>query len=498
MRLHRILIAFVSLALIVALSGCVAFVGGSPSAAQRDLIGDIEVSSTICASQTGEGDGTVDWPGCGDADVAGGNAKGKSGYDAVAGNYQLLTGYRIPDGSQSPDSFVTDEAPGNGSLTFVRNTHYSGELERLVPTPDGMHWVGYLSGPFTHTGSPDATAHRLRFSPEFTLPRPADGTPFVGPFEYTQVIGVRQISGAYPLDRPVVCGATTSEQADNGYCIDAPANPSTGRFVGTRDLGILPAGGEQPAVHAGGSVGVAFTAKYAGTAAAGANFSLEAGTAAPGASATPSQPSLAPPSNSTTQLSVNVAVPASTPPGLYDVTLTARLPNGQTRTGTRQIQVMPAPAGGASGAGGSAGTGGSTGGAGGTGGSTGTGGSAGSSGSGAAAPKATLRVPRGQTIRSLLSDGLRVRVALDKAGNVKSDLLAPSALAARSVKLASKTTAFAAAGAKTIRLKLGRKARRQTAAALRRASKVRLTLRGTAADSAGNRSTTALRVTLKR
>jgi hypothetical protein len=482
MRLNRIVLVIAALAAVAVMSGCVAFVQGSPSAEQRDVIGDVEISSAICASNTGA-DGSVDWPGCGDSDVVGGDADGNSGSDAESGNYQLLTGYRIPDGSAAPQSFMTDEQPVSEPLIFTRSTSYTSELERLLPTPDGQHWVGYLSGPFTHTDVPTADAHRLRFSPEFTLPRPADGSPFVGPFRYQQVIGARQISGALPPDRAVVCGNTPGAFADSGWCIDAPANPSTNYIESTRDLAILPAGSDQPAVQAGGSVGLAFTASYAGVANSAASFSLEAGTAAPGATAIPSQPALMPLTNSTTPLSVNVAVPGSTTPGVYDVTLTARLPNGQTRTGTRQIQVTAAPAGTGTGGGGATGTG--------TGdGSTG--------GPGAGAPKAVLRLPRGQTIRSLLRHGLRVRVALDRNGTVRSDLLAPRALAARSMKLASRRTSFAAPGTKTIRLKLTRKARTRTAAALRRASKVRLTLRATATDAAGNRTKTALRVTLKR
>jgi len=75
-------------------------------------------------------------------------------------------------------------------------------------------------------------------------------------------------------------------------------------------------------------------------------FDLLAGTTAPNTDATSSAPSFAPsPGNATVPVSVNVG--SNTPPGTYDVTLTARVGGVQQRTGTVKLIVVapeqPAP-----------------------------------------------------------------------------------------------------------------------------------------------------------
>jgi hypothetical protein len=63
-----------------------------------------------------------------------------------------------------------------------------------------------------------------------------------------------------------------------------------------------------------------------------------------------------PPTDGSTQARVAVGVPAGARPGTYDVTLTARLGNGQARSATAKLTVRQAPAG-PGGAAGGAGTG---------------------------------------------------------------------------------------------------------------------------------------------
>jgi hypothetical protein len=71
-------------------------------------------------------------------------------------------------------------------------------------------------------------------------------------------------------------------------------------------------------------------------------FELLGGSTGPNVEVTPSSASLAPPSGNTT-VPVSVSVGANTPPGTYDVTLTARVGGVQQRTGTVKLNVVAPP-----------------------------------------------------------------------------------------------------------------------------------------------------------
>ena len=114
-------------------------------------------------------------------------------------------------------------------------------------------------------------------------------------------------------------------------CVDSAAAVSTA----TRDLGVLGAGAT--ASGAGGTLAtVPFTLRYAGTATPTANFNLTATTTLPNASLAVTPDTAVPASDSDTQALVAVGIPAGARAGTYDVTLIARLANGQTRTRTGQ------------------------------------------------------------------------------------------------------------------------------------------------------------------
>jgi hypothetical protein len=426
------------LAAALLLGGCVSFVNGSPTATQLDTVGDVEITTVVCAAEGSAGGGKR-WEGC-DSDDVEGDAPTDPNFEAAAGNAQLLTGYRVPDGTVAPASFLGHPAAGGTSIAFARSPSYESQLEQLYPTPDGHYWAGYLSGPFTHTDSADPAAHRMTISARFGLPKAAGGAPFEGPFAYQQVVGARRISGSSPFDRPVTCGIVV----DATVCAYSPLEPDPPvyKMVATRDLGLVPGGGD-PAGSPGATVAVPFDARYAGPV-TDAAFALTASTTVPGGSATPALTSLTPAAN--TPVPVNVAVPASAPPGEYAVTLEARLPNGQVRSSTGSLRVV-----------------------------------AQADAADRTAPKARAMILGGQTVRSMLKRGLRVRVATSEAGAVTV------ALRHAGRRLARREARFDGAGAKTVTLKLARKARaRRSRLRLLGSKRLKLGLSLVAVDRAGN------------
>ena len=101
----------------------------------------------------------------------------------------------------------------------------------------------------------------------------------------------------------------------------------------------------------GSLVSLPFTLRYAGTATAAANFGLSATSTLPGANLAVTPGGLAPASNSDSQALVAVGIPAGAKAGTYDVTLTAKLANGQTRSRTGKLTVTGAGGGGTTGGG---------------------------------------------------------------------------------------------------------------------------------------------------
>jgi hypothetical protein len=122
----------------------------------------------------------------------------------------------------------------------------------------------------------------------------------------------------------------------------------------TRDLAVLP-GGEVPVVESGGHVAVPFDLRFAGSGGEGVRFQL----ASP--AGTVSRQTLEPAADSDNAVSVDIPVPAGTPAGVYEVSLTAtavgegdaiihkvragRLQAGgvETRRGTMTYRVVDPP-----------------------------------------------------------------------------------------------------------------------------------------------------------
>lgn len=462
MNRFRVLLVVAAVVVVAALSGCVVFVKGTTVATQENVIGGMRLSAQICGSPSPV---PPAHPGCDDADVEGGDAAGKN--NVPTGNepetYQLLAGYRVPVGSEGPAEFATS---GAGAVTLRRSDSYTSELQRLAPAPAGSHWVGYISDPFEYDGDANQTVegNRLTLAPVFSLPPGPDGGPYQGPFRYRIVVGGRRPNDAAEAAEPVACEPAL-DVANNGEttCVDAPPPDVVGTDLQapTRDLGFV-VGSEPAVLRLGSPVAVNFVARYAGEASPEATFALSASTNVPGGKATPAAASFTPATNSDTPLPVSVDVPPTTPAGTYEVTLTASLPNGLTRSGTRQFVYQPQP-------------------------------QPQPQPPKPKAPRVSLAVVKGQTVRSLLKRGLRVRVRIDQAGTVAARLLR------RKRTLGTKAVRFPAAGTRTITVKLSRKARKpRSHKALLKPRRLALTLRLTATNAAGEATTSRRSVKLKR
>jgi Ca2+-binding RTX toxin-like protein len=332
--IRKISLLTATLALSVALGGCVVI--KSQTATQVGLIGDMQVLTTACASDVFS-DNAGYSPA--DPDCQGAGHGGNSGIETGNGTYQLLLGYRIPDSATAPDSIATTSPSGSNTITFSADADYTAALQAGSPAPDGEKWVGFLSGAVNYT-----TAGEQRFSvaPRFGLRRGGDGAPFTSPFAYRAVVGSRVVDGSHSAARPVTCPdpVTTVDISDQSICIDDPDPTSlaTDLQQPTRDLGILDASAPQT-FRQGNVARVNFNARYSGSVAS-PSFQVSASTDLPGATANPSTPTIFPDPGAN-PIRVLFRVPITTEPGSYDVTLTAKAPDGETRTSTHEIVIEP-------------------------------------------------------------------------------------------------------------------------------------------------------------
>ena len=255
------------------------------SSSQLNTIGKVQLTTTFCTTATNGGSS------CGAASAEGGTTVVKIGYS-------------IPQAASAPASFST---VSGRSLTFTQDSSYTAS-QAGVTVPSGNKWVGYSSNSFNYNGA----AETGRVEPQFGLTQGADGSPFTGGFPYSVTV---QQSDSKGLSKPSTSTGTQS----------------------TRDLGITHANASAPA---GRTATVPFDLKYAGASGAGP-FTVAASTDLPSATATPSITTLTPAADSDNNMTVNVPVPDVATVGNYNVTLTASLSNGQTRTGTAVLTVTP-------------------------------------------------------------------------------------------------------------------------------------------------------------
>ncbi|MEA2448787.1 MAG: hypothetical protein QOG63_719, partial [Thermoleophilaceae bacterium] len=275
----------------------------SQASRQLDVIGDVEVSTTICATM----DSVDSAPGC----------------SPLSSDHRArsLVGYRIPAGSRAPDEL---ESTGDVRLSYVRDAGYGAYLDARYPS-DGAHWVGYVSEVHEWAAG---EAPRWTVAPRFSLP--AAGSPHEGPFEYASVAGYFVPGDGAGDSAPPVC--------------DEVACPDTAPILGsqpTNDLALV--SGPSPGIAQNDEGDVPVGLRFAGPERDDARFELSASSDLPGAAVAPRDGSFAPPagdagSTSASTERVHVDVPGDARPGLYTVTLTARS-GGQVRSGTTEFIV---------------------------------------------------------------------------------------------------------------------------------------------------------------
>ena len=305
-------------------SGCVVVAPGQFLSEQRQTIGDFHQIANLCASNSAAG-------GC--------SALGASGMPALSLTAQVLIGLQLPSAVTPPASFTST---GLEALPFAQSPTYAAELQRLAPAPAGARWVGYISAviDYADNGGPQT----LRVAITDTLGQGDDGSPFRGPLAFDVRIGARMVTAAFPGTRPVACGPslTTAFDEDPDPSMSAVAwvvcaDDQVMSIFPTRDLGILAGGAATGRPETLASL--PFTLRYAGEATPAANFNLTATSTLPGATLAVTPGGLAPATNSDSQALVAVGIPASARAGTYDVTLRAKLANGQTRTGVGRLTV---------------------------------------------------------------------------------------------------------------------------------------------------------------
>jgi hypothetical protein len=313
----------------IVLSGCVVI--QSESASQSNVIGNtITITTTLCASNASAA------PPCNSPGVSNQYAPTVANGSAPG---QIMVGYRIPAGVTAPATISTSvpSTDQNGSpitvpLTLTQSASYATGLNGILPPPAGTQWVGYISTVQNYTSSgPQSVA----IAPTFTLP-----AGFTGQFTWRTVVGYRS---PFFQNQDVSCpngfpGAQTPIPGQSSVCVDYPdqGTANTANAMQVADLSITPPA--TPTVAAGGTVALNFAALFSGGNPAGGTFSTAVATTIPGVTPAATPSTFAPTTNSQTNLGVTFAVPVTTAPGTYDVSLTATV-GGLSRATTGHVTV---------------------------------------------------------------------------------------------------------------------------------------------------------------
>ena len=316
----------------IVLSGCVVI--QSESAVQANVIGNsVTVTTVLCPSNASSP------PPC--------NSPGNQNQYAGAGaTGQLLVGYRIPAGVTAPPTIVSNvpSVDENGSpimvpITFTQSPSYSSGLASLLPPGPTAQWVGYESQTQNYTPTGPQT---LTLAPSFGLP-----AGFAGPFNWRTVVGFRS-KPFVDTGQPVTCPGpfpgvsypAPALTALPSVCVDYP-DPATingpPSSLATGDLAITPPTGK---VAAGGSASLAFVAVLHRRQPDGRRV-LRGGLHDGSRGHPDDHPGvLHAGAELENPLPVSFTVPASTPVGTYDITVTATV-SGQARSATGHITVTP-------------------------------------------------------------------------------------------------------------------------------------------------------------
>lgn len=293
------LLAPLAAALALASAGCVQITG--ERAAQLDLIGDVALTTELC-SEGIEGETRRDH------EV---RPSGTCGINDL-GRAQLLLAHRVPETAEPVGS------PSGHALTL--SASYAAALEAREPAGDDARWVAY-AGEAAELG-----IARLRgeVAPRFPLP---GGRPYAGPFPYRTDVGYRSLAAGEDPAAPIDCAAAGTACAADERVGELP----------TRDLALV--AGDEVTVTAGETARVPFRAVFAGADDPGLEFALSA-EKVEGLAAAPEAPSFHPEPDGETPLFVRVAVPRDAAPGRRRVRVSARLANGQERSGEAAFVVV--------------------------------------------------------------------------------------------------------------------------------------------------------------
>jgi hypothetical protein len=333
----------------VMLSGCIVFTGAI-TGEQQDVVGKLRLTFALCAS--GRDDGVEpggpneDHPGC----PSQGNSPTVLAYGSAGVQYQVLFAIRVPAGAGVPvtiSAMPGPTPPAAGTIAARRNTSYEAELNATKPPPAGSQWVGYLSDTYPFDdGADDVPAQSAQVIVDLELPKSADGSPFVGPLALRPVVGARVVdpAGELSADRPVECGTDPTIMDLEAYtiCIDSPfpgdlpGQLDRDLLFPTRDFGVV-AG--NATASPGQTVAMPFRVRGAGALPAGLTAGLTASTTLPGVQVAVSQPAAPLADGSDTRVTVPLTIPRNAGPGVHDVAVTARLDNGEARTGTARLTV---------------------------------------------------------------------------------------------------------------------------------------------------------------
>jgi hypothetical protein len=335
-------------AVALVISGCAFIKPGSLTVSQPEGIGSVRVHFVLC---------TVG------SEICGPNS-------GETETFQYLMGIAVPSGSAPPATLTAVPVKGGAPIVFTRNDEVATEMaaasaalqkflsgpktpkeaEEIAQLkqlfgdlwpPSGLQGVGYLSAPVEEVKGANA---EWSLDADFGLPTAADGAPFSGPFGTAIAQGFRVVSGSQPATRPVRCirveaGAESNES--EAFCGGSVQQAQ----LGSADLRI--AAPAKPAqAFVGGSAELAFPLKFASTAATVPTFALSATTTAKGGKAKLASAKFTPGAlNPSTHLAptgtgkVKVSVPRGIKPGKYDVTLSAKAPQGGIATKVVKLKV---------------------------------------------------------------------------------------------------------------------------------------------------------------
>jgi hypothetical protein len=318
-------------ALALALSACAYFKAGSLSVSQPQGIGAARVHFVACTDPEGA----------------------KCEPSGTEGQVQYLLGIAVPPGFSAPATISAAPSGGGSPIVFTRNDLVAAELSAAVASevaaapenfekqwpPAGLEGVGYLSGVVTEV---EGATVEWAVDADFGLPTPSDGGPFAGTFKASPAGGVRAVDAENPADRPVHCLRADSEEApkdSDALCFNSEEEAE----VGTSDLKIS----APPAatVFSGGTAALPFGFNFGSTAPSLPSFNVTASSNLPGSTATVSAPSFSPPApdasthRSSGSETVTVAVPSTAAPGVYDVTITTKTPQGASVSQVAKLEV---------------------------------------------------------------------------------------------------------------------------------------------------------------